>query len=64
LRLTDAWLEDIYEGIADEKWSLLHSPAEANISRFSEAEEYLIQGGENPFENNTLGLAAYWLWTI
>ncbi|KFY69670.1 hypothetical protein V496_00028 [Pseudogymnoascus sp. VKM F-4515 (FW-2607)] len=61
LRLTDAWLEDLYEGIADEKWIRLDSPADANIFRLSEAEEYLLYGGDNPFENNTLQLATYWL---
>lgn len=64
LRLTNAQLKDLYEGIADEKWIRLDSPAEANIFRLSKAEEYLLYRGENPFENNTLHLATYWLQTI
>jgi hypothetical protein len=60
LRLTDAWLEDLYEGIADEKWIRLDSSAGANMFRLFEAEEYLLHGGVNPFgNNNILHLAPY-----
>lgn len=60
LWLTDARLEDLYEGIQDDKWIRLDSPSGANIYRLYEAEEYLLHGGTNPFENN-LFLVPYWL---
>ncbi|KFY02574.1 hypothetical protein O988_02073 [Pseudogymnoascus sp. VKM F-3808] len=48
LRLTDAWLEDLYEGISDDKWTRLDSPVGANIYRLCEAEEG--QPGEHFYE--------------
>lgn len=61
LRLTDIWLEDLYEGISDDKWIRLVSPSGPNIYRLCEAEEYLLHGGINPFKANVLHLVPHWL---
>jgi hypothetical protein len=53
LKLTNAWLEDLSEQGSDDTWGRRDNLSEGRY-RLSEAEEYLLRGGDNPFENGML----------
>ena len=59
LQLTDIWLEGLSEEAhRDCTWGRRDDSSEASWERLSEAEEYILRGGENPFTNNMFELVA------